>query len=115
MGRNSTKTSQDVQKKSPPSRTPESQENKMIALAMKRAEEQLENGTASSQIICHFLKLGTTTAELEKQKLVNENTLLEAKAKALEEAQNSEKLFAEAIAAFRSYGGGGNDDGNQNL
>ena len=46
-----------------PALTPESRENQMIALAIDLAEKQLQEGTASSQVITHFLKLGTTKAE----------------------------------------------------
>jgi hypothetical protein len=64
-----------------PALSPEARENQMIALAIDLAEKQLIEGTASSQVITHFLKLGTTKTELEKEKLRKENSLLETKAK----------------------------------
>lgn len=94
-----------------PALTPEARENQMIALAVDLAEKQLLEGTASSQVITHFLKLATTRAQLEKEKLANENELVKAKTKSIQAAENSEKLFAEAIAAMKRYGGhGGSDD-----
>ena len=72
--------------------------------------KQLMEGTASSQIIAHFLKLGTTTAALEKEKLKNENLLLEAKTKSIKDAADMKELYADAIAAMKRYSGHGDDD-----
>lgn len=88
-----------------PALTPESRENQMIALAVDLAEKQLLEGTASSQIISHFLKLGSTMQRLEKEKLENENELLRAKTEALQSQKRSEELFTEAIKAFKNYSG----------
>lgn len=93
-----------------PALTPEARENQMIALAVDLAERQLIEGTASSQVITHFLKLGTTKAELEKEKLKRENKLLEAKTKATESAEEVKVLYENAIKAFRNYNGQGDED-----
>ena len=77
----------------------------MISLAMDCAESQLRDGTASSAVIVHFLKLGTERAELEREKLIHENELLKAKTQSIESATNVEKLMKEAIEAMKSYGG----------
>ena len=84
---------------------PESRENQMIAMAINLAEKQLREGTASSQVICHYLKLGTMEKKLEMEKLQRENELLKAKTDALESMKNTEELYAEAIAAMKSYSG----------
>lgn len=97
-------------RKSRPALTPEARENQLIALAVDVAEEQLRNGTASSQVITHFLKLGTTRAELEKEKLVRENELLRAKSKALDSAEEIKVLYADALKAMRNYAGQGDPD-----
>lgn len=97
-------------RRSRPALTPEARENQLIALAVDVAEEQLRNGTASSQVITHFLKLGTTRAELEKEKLVRENELLRAKAKALDSAEEIKVLYADALKAMRNYAGQGDPD-----
>ena len=73
----------------------------------RQAEEQFLNGTASSQVITHFLKLGTTKAELEKEKLKKENTVLEAKAKAYQSGEEIKQLYEDAIKMLRVYGGQG--------
>ena len=50
-----------INKKSPvkrgrPALTPEARENQLISLAIDLAEQQLRDGTASSQVITHYLK-----------------------------------------------------------
>lgn len=86
-----------------PAMSPDARENQMIALATALAEKQLIEGTASSQVITHFLKLGTSLAQLEKAKLQKENELLKVKAEAIQSAKVSEELYQEAIAAMKSY------------
>jgi len=97
-------------KKLRPGLTPESRENQMIALAVDLAEKQLIEGTASSQVITHFLKLGSTKERLEKEKLEEENKLLRAKTEALQSAKRVEELYSDAIAAMRKYSGNGDSD-----
>ena len=93
-----------------PALTPEARENQMISLAVDLAEQQLRNGTASSQVITHFLKLGTTVAQLEKEKLEQENKLLQARTEALESTKRVEELYEDAIKAMKKYSGGGDSD-----
>ena len=94
-----------------PAVSPEAHENQMISLAFDLAAKQLQEGTASSQVITHFLKLGTTKANLEREKLENENLLLKAKTESLQSAQRIEELYENAIKAMREYSGyGGSDD-----
>lgn len=83
---------------------------------MDLAEQQILDGTASSQVITHFLKLGSTTAKLEKEKLEGDIKLLRAKVKDLESQAHSEELYKNAIKAFQRYSGnGGDDDEDQDL
>lgn len=93
-----------------PAISPEARENQLISLAVNLAEEQLRNGTASSQVITHFLKLGTTKAELEKEKLKRENKLLEVKAKSVESSDEVKVLYENALKAMRNYAGYGDPD-----
>ena len=97
-------------KKMRPALTPEARENQLISLAVDLAEKQLIEGTASSQVITHFLKLGTTKAELEKEKLRNETKLMKAKTENLESSKNMEAMYKEAIDAMRCYSGQGRSD-----
>ena len=97
-------------KKMRPALTPEARENQLISLAVDLAEKQLLEGTASSQVITHFLKLGTTKAELEKEKLRNETKLMQAKTENLESSKNIEVMYKEAIDSIRRYSGQGRVD-----
>ena len=89
----------------PPAGTEEARENQMIALAVNLAEQQLRDGTASSQVITHFLKLGSTKERMEKEMMQEQIKLLTAKTEALKSAKHIEELYADAMAAFRGYSG----------
>lgn len=91
-----------------PAESPEARENQMIDLASRLAEKQLLKGTASSQVITHYLKLGTVKAQLENEKLMRENELLKAKVETLQSQQRSEELYQQALNAMRNYAGMGN-------
>lgn len=95
-----------------PAMTPDARENQLISMAVDLAEKQLEEGTASSQVITHFLKLGSSKERLEREKLEEENKLLRAKTESLQSQKRVEELYAEALAAMRRYNGQGdsNDD-----
>ena len=88
-----------------PPLTPEARENMLISLAMDRAEEQLRDGTASAQVIVHYLRLGTQKERLEQQQLAKKNELLSAKTDSIKSAERTEELYAKAIEAFKRYGG----------
>lgn len=90
--------------------TPEGRENQMISLAMDLVEERLRNGTATSQETTHFLKLGSTKARLEREKLEQENKLMQAKTEALESQKRVEELYANALSAMRTYSGQTQDE-----
>ena len=65
----------------------------------------LREGTATSQVITHYLKLGTTREQLEQEKLARENKLLDAKVEQIAAAERIESLYAEALMAMKSYAG----------
>lgn len=88
-----------------PALSPEAEENKMIALAVQCAEKQMRDGTASSAVICHYLKLGSTKQQLEMEKLQEENKLLRAKTEAIQSGARLEELYANAIKALGEYRG----------
>jgi uncharacterized protein YcaQ len=94
----------------PPARTPEARENQLIAAAVDLAEKQIREGTASSQVITHFLKLASPRERLEKEKLQRENELLKVKADAVKSAKNVEKLYGDALNAMKRYSGQGGSD-----
>lgn len=86
-------------------RSIEARENQLISLAVDLAEKQLLEGTASSQVITHYLKLGSTKENLEKDKLKSENELLKVKTDAIKSAKSVEELYKEALNAMRHYSG----------
>ena len=90
-------------KRQTPAITPEGREDQMIAYAINLAEEQLRNGTASSQVITHYLKLGSMKERQERQKLEEEIKLLKAKTEAIKSEQERNELYSQVIDAIRTY------------
>lgn len=88
-----------------PALTPEARENQMISLAVDLAERQLAEGTASSQVITHFLKLGSSREKLERERLKAENELMRAKREALQSEARMEEIYKNALGAMRIYSG----------
>ena len=107
MGKSNTKS---TPKKSRPAMSIEARQNQLIALATDAAEEQIRNGTASSQVLTHFLKLGSLKAQYELEKIKKENELLRAKTDALQAEQRKDEMYAKAIEAMRTYSGHGDPD-----
>ena len=88
-----------------PGKTIEARENQLIMLAYDLVEERMKKKTATSQETTQFIKAGSVNAQLEKEKLRKEVELLKAKAEALISQKNMEKMFEEAMVAFRTYSG----------
>ena len=99
------KKSKDDSHKIRPALTPEARENQLIYLATDLAEQQLRDGTASSQVITHYLKLGTTKERIEKEILEKQKELISAKTESIKSAKRIEELYANAISAMRKYSG----------
>lgn len=93
-------------RKRPPATTPEARENQIAALAYDLAEKQIREGTASSQVLTHFLKISSTKEKLEKEILEKQKSLITAKTEAIESAKVIQELYKDAMAAFSSYSGG---------
>lgn len=99
-----------AKRKQIPAKTPEARENQLINLAVDEAERRLQNGTASSQIIVTLLKLATTKAQLEIQKLQSDVALQKAKEQEIKDKASNNELYEKALAAFKSYRGEDLDD-----
>lgn len=97
-------------KKLRPATTPEARENQLIALAVDLAEKQLMEGTASSQVITHYLKLGSTKEKIEKEILQEQKKLVQAKTENLQSAKRIEELYTKAIDAMKNYSGQTNNN-----
>ena len=87
--------------------TTDARENQLINLAVDLAEKQLMEGTASAQVITHYLKLATTKERLEREILEKQRDLLTAKTEVIRSDRRSEELYAEALEAMRRYQGAG--------
>lgn len=94
-----------AKRKRTPARSPEGRENQMISDAFDLAERKLRDGTASSQLIVHFLKLATTREQLENEKLRSDLKVADAKVRHMESQATSAELYEKAINAFKSYAG----------
>jgi len=103
-------TSNSSNKKIRPALTPEARENQLIYLATELAEQQLKDGTASSQVITYYLKLGSSKEKIEKEILEKQKELITAKTEALQSAKRIEELYANAITAMKSYSGHSDGD-----
>ena len=93
-----------------PALTPESREQQLIHLATNLAEQQLRDGTASSQVITHYLKLGTTKAKLELEREQKEVELIKAKTQQIYDGKKMEEMYRDALEAMKTYSGNGGSD-----
>ena len=93
------------QRRSRPATTLDAREQQLVALAVDLAEKQIKDGTASAQVITHFLRLGTTRERLEQEKLKRENLLLEGRTDQLASQGRVEALYKQALDSMRSYAG----------
>lgn len=105
MTKQSTNYKEKTQTKRRPAINPEARENQMISLAVDLAERQLMEGTASSQVITHYLKLGSTKEKIEKEILENKKELIKAQTESMQSSQKVEELYENALNAMRAYSG----------
>lgn len=75
----------------------------MIALAVDQAEKMLREGTAPTQVVLHYLKLGATREKLEQEMIEMQKDLMAAKIENLQAQQNREEAYQKAMEAFMSY------------
>lgn len=101
-------------KRRPPATTPQGRENQLISLATDLAEKQMRDGSASSQVITHYLKLGSMKDQVEKEILIEQKKLIVAKTQALQSGKNVEELYKNAITAMRNYSGNGGSNNDDN-
>ena len=88
-----------------PAATEEEQERHLISLAMDLAERKLRDGTASSQMIVHILKLATEREKLERDILRQQRELMAAKTESIKAEKRIDELYQEAVKAVRRYNG----------
>lgn len=110
MSKDKVQKSSTSKKKIRPALSPEAKESQLVALAVDLAEKQLIEGTASSQVITHYLKLGSTKERIEREILEGQKKLIEAKTENLQSAKRIEELYTNALNAMRNYSGHGDSD-----
>lgn len=98
-----------VSEKLPPVTTPEARENQVIAMAYDLAEKQIREGTASAQVLTHFLKMGSVKERLERDKMNEETKLLAAKTESISDSKKFEALVKDALDAMKKYQGSEDD------
>lgn len=103
-----------VKERGKPALDPEVREAQLISLAVDLAEQQLRDGTASSQVITHYLKLGSSKDRIEKEILSKQKELITAKTEALKSQQRVEELYANALKAMREYSGNVGEEDEDN-
>lgn len=96
--------------RSRPATTPEAQENRMISLAVDLAEKQLAEGTASTPVITHYLKLATSRESEEREKLRLENQLLKARTTQIDSETKNSDTLEKAMRAFSIYSGSAEEE-----
>lgn len=107
------KRSDGVEPRGRPAMTPEQREDELINLAIDLAEQQLRDGTASTQVIVHYLKLGSTRGMLEQEMLEHQTKLVQAKTESLQSSKRIEELYTNALDAMKVYGGYSNGDADE--
>lgn len=110
MKKSETKQKEPTSRRRRPATSPEARENQLIALAVDLAERQLIEGTASSQVITHYLKLGSTKDRIEKEILEKQKELISAKTETLKSAARVEELYTNALKAMQRYSGQDEED-----
>lgn len=112
MAKNKSKDKSEILPKLPPAVSLEARESQLIALAYDVAEQRLRDGTATSQEVTHFLKLGSTKDRIEKEILERQKELITSKTEALQAQMRLESMFTEAMEAFKNYSGQSSGDDN---
>lgn len=98
------------ERRSAPALSSEAREQELINDALNLAAKQMREGTASSQVITHFLKLGTERERTERELLKLNKELVKAKTEALEASRRNQEMFENAIRAMGVYNGDEEDD-----
>lgn len=99
-----------IDRQFPPAESDEARERQLISLAYERAERQIREGTATSQVLTHFLRLGTERERLEREILAEQRKLVTAKTENLESSKRIEALYSDAMKAMRRYQGVTDED-----
>lgn len=92
-------------KRTSPALSPEGRESQLTAAAFDLAEKRILDGTASNQLLIHFLKRADPKERIEKEILEKQKELIVAKTENLESQKRTEELYQKAINAMKRYSG----------
>lgn len=104
------KRGSDDQKLMRPAETPQGRENQLITLATDLVERRLRDGSATSQEVCHFLKMASPREQMERQKMEYEAQLLQARTENMANSERFGELAEKALKAFKQYAGQSDDE-----
>jgi len=88
---------------------------KLINKSYDAVEKRIDEGTATAQELCYFLKLGSQREQKEMLILESQAKLYNAKTEALASVKHTEELYNEAIKAMRSYSGYDGDNNETDI
>lgn len=94
----------------PPATNSADREQQMAELADRTAEKQMLDGTASAQVITHYLKVATERERLEREKIRLESLRMEAQIAQINSQATSGELMTKVLDALRVYTGADDDD-----
>jgi uncharacterized protein YcaQ len=93
-----------------PAISAQAREDQLIAMAYDEVERRIHEGVATGPELVHFLRMGSPKAKLEREILEKEKELITAKTEAIHTQKDLKELYANAITALKSYGGGSDDE-----
>ena len=97
-----------------PATSIEGREAQLVSDAVTLAEQQMADGSISSQNLNLYLKMASTQHRQEREKLELENELLRSKIASMGSMQEAEVLYAKALRAFTTYKDGDIEDDDEN-
>lgn len=89
----------------PPDLSSSAIEKRLIAKAYAEAERRIDNGTATSEMICLFLKAGSNKHYIDEQKTQAELDYTRAKVDLVRSQIKTEEMIVAAMDAMKMYQG----------
>lgn len=105
MSRKSSTINTDEAVTRPQPRTTEGREIQIASLAVDLAEKKIRDGTASNQLIIHYLNIASSNNRLEKELLEKKKELMDAKIELAKSNSTGNQSYIDAINALKSYSG----------
>lgn len=106
MARSKKQSPESNKRKTAPASTPEGRQAQIVAAAVDLAEQRILDGTASNQLLLHYIKIADPMRKIEEEILEKQKELIVAKTENLASQKKMEELYSEAIKAMTRYSGG---------